>query len=811
MKKLFNFEFKVVLLVLIIFILVTITGLLTYQRFSNIVNGITTATRPDLRLVTAHSLENNLIELESSAKTYSLTSDTAYLEQFYKNAEKVEKELSILAKHNKNEENKIDLILLDSLITEKFATLNELLYMQDQYRVQQALSKVVIGIDKTSVNSDEVLTDTDESDQKSKKKLLDWFKRKKKKEAEIPKVEEKPDPNLIQVTTVNSEIQKVKNEEVGIENELKLTELSLITEDKIISQKIANLLDDFEEKEKLKLLEAATDAKSDSVITNRQIAVFVVFSGALLIFMAILIINYSRKNRKYQVALKNSQNEAENLARTRERFLANMSHEIRTPMNAISGFAEQLSNEILNETQRDYVNMIQKSSQHLTYLINDVLDFSKLQGGKMKLEKINFSLNDLVSDVITFSKQLATDKRITIKSKIDDEVPLFLVGDPFRLRQILLNLTSNAVKFTSKGKVDVHVSFVEIKPYKKVALKFDVIDTGIGMDSAEQARVFNEFEQASANTAKHYGGTGLGLAITKMLVELQSGSVILKSEKDKGTTVSVELIFGIGNESVQNQVVIDLPEIIAKRILVADDELYNRKLLLSIFKNYDIELDQAEDGQVALDLLRINNYDLLLLDARMPNIDGIQLLQRMKEEKLGTNMKVIMLTAAVDAENKLQFETLGADGILPKPFSTKQLLSEIFKVYQGNSIVNNEDNQTIVTNQRVNFAQLRTLSGSDQAFYIDMLQTFVNSTKNGYQTMKIAFENDDWQLLANEAHRISSPCKHMGADELYEMLKSIELDSRTNENTDYYKSILKSLDEEIHLVLSQVKQELASL
>lgn len=807
-KAWFNFEIKVALLVFIIFVLVAITGIWTYQRYSNIVNGITAASRPDLRLVTAHALENDLTVLESHAKTFSLTSDTVYLTQFYATAENVEERLSELEKMNRKANRNIDIERLDTLISQKVSVLNELLFTQDQFRVQEALSKVVVKIDENAMKSSAMRNDEEAQD--SRRKLLDWFKRKKKKEEEeSAKAQKEDDSDLVQVETVNKEISKVRSEEVSIENRLKESELLLITEDQKLTMKIQALLDEFESSENDRIAAASRHAKYEADATNTQIAVFCIMAAGLLLFMAVIILQYSQNNKAYQIALKRSQSEAENLAKTRERFLANMSHEIRTPMNAISGFAEQLSGSDLNEVQSDYVNMIRKSATHLTYLINDVLDFSKLQSGKLKLEKSTFSIRELTSDVVSFVQQLAGEKTVAVQAEIDNRVPEFLVGDPYRLRQILLNLMSNSVKFTENGQVTLEVKYVEERAFHKVGISFVVSDTGIGMNAEELERVFADFEQASASTAKNYGGTGLGLPITKMLVELQGGNVSIDSEKGVGTRVIIDLSYGVGTESAGETVRDETDELPVRAVLVVDDEAYNRKLVRSILSKYHVEPMEAENGQEALEALNTGNVELVLLDARMPVMDGREVLRKMRKGA-HKDVKVIVLTAAVSAKDRSDFEEDGADGFVSKPFSSTELLREINRVYDREARTKVEST-TEPSSRKVQFEHLRSLSGNDMAFYTDMLQTFIQSTTGSFATLKVAFDNDDWEMVANEAHKISSPCKHIGANDLYQLLKRIENVTRARKTTKFLKNAVKELELEVDIVVKEVKKELNSI
>ena len=365
-----NFELKVILILLLVFILVLITGIVTYNRFSNIVNGITAASRPDLRLVKARTLENDLTQLGNLVKTYTLTKDDAYLDRFVKTASLVEEQLNSLEKMNAGAEDKINIKELDSLISEKFFVLNELLYSQNQFRVQEALTKVIKNIEKTTTESsnERKIVAEETVDEKPKRKLLGWIKRKKENKKDGTEEEIiAPDVALIEVEDVNREIQTIRSEELNIENYLKDSELNLITIDNSLSLKISQFLDDFEALEQEKIKKAVQDAEYEANKTNTQIAIFCISVGLLLVFMAYLIINYVRKNNEYKIALKRSQLEAQKLAKTRERFLANMSHEIRTPLNGLIGMTGLLAETKLDPQQLQYLDTIRLSEEALLH------------------------------------------------------------------------------------------------------------------------------------------------------------------------------------------------------------------------------------------------------------------------------------------------------------------------------------------------------------------------------------------------------------------------------------------------------------
>ncbi len=809
-KKSNRFELKISVLLLLVIILVSVTGFIAYKRFSQVINQLTDASRPDLRLITAQSLLNQLSDIENSAKTYNLTNDTIYLNQFFHATEGIEEKVATLKMLNIEKKHALDVDKIDSLINEKILVLSDLLIIQDEFRVERVLTKIV---SKINVNEQEKTNSSQPTIQKedlSKKNFFNWFKPRRSKSDSIAQEA----LSVKHTKDLNEEIKKVKTEEMDIENQLRVKELALIVSNQELSRELSDLIESFKAQEKAELIKVSDNAKEQAKSTNQQIALFCISVGILLFLVAYLITRYVRSNNRYKQAMKTAQLEAEHLAISRQQFLANMSHEIRTPMNAISGFASLLKKSDLTPEQSEQLEMILKSSEHLIYLINDVLDFSKLQSGKLKLEKINFSPHQIVTDVVEFTKQLAADKDVLISCEIDKESHINLLGDPFRFRQILLNLMSNAAKFTESGSVKLVLSSKKTSE-QEVLLTIRIEDTGIGMNEETMSRIFNEFEQAEVSTSRNFGGTGLGLSITRKLVEMHGGTINLTSESGVGTSILIEMPYSISTETITDSPKIDVAFLKNLNVLIVDDALFNRKLLSTILTNYGVTIYEADNGKVAIDVLEDKNIDLILTDIRMPVMDGIE---ATKEIRTLTNadknsVKIIVLSAAVNDSDVDQYKAMGANGFIPKPFNEKDLLKEIQRVLcpdaERKQVVKKEkEKQTMST---VDFSNLKKISGNDEAFYKEMLDTFVQTTQSGLELIKVAQQNDDYQMVCNQAHKIASPCKHMGANKLYAILKEIENITRDATNLKSLPKLLQALTIEADLVISETKEELSNI
>lgn len=790
MKKRISFKIKIFAIITIAIGLISIIGLLAYTRFTNIISEISSEARPDMRLVAAKSLMNDISAAENNVKSFSLTKDTTYLREFYISATIAEDKLIALHKMNINGGiTKAMVDSLDTLISKKFRILGHFIELQDQFRVEEVLDKLSHKIEKSieKENSDEVA---------NKKKLLAWlFNRQKRKDS----IKKKLLTNEVKLDIVNSEVEKIREEEKGIESELKEKELELLILENKITSRIKTLINEMEAAEMKNIALQTKKAEKAVEETNIQIALFCIATAIVLIIMSLTIINYIRFNNRYRRAMKKAKLEVESLARTKEKFFANMSHEIRTPMNAIAGFTEQLLQSPINTEQREQLTIVKNSIHHLLYLINDVLDFSKLQAGKIRLESIDFNYKELINDVAGFIQPLMREKNLSFSLKLDDKDNTIVLGDPFRLRQILLNLLANAIKFTENGSIRLEVTTVnDLEDKEKILLQIKVIDTGIGMNKQQMERVFKEFEQGDNSISRNYGGSGLGLYIVKRLVKLHQGKVEIESRVQNGTVVTIEIPYIIGNAEnlVSHEATssTNISNLNGLNVLIVDDEEYNRKLLISIFKKHHVVYEEATNGNQALAMVEKGDFDLVLMDTRMPKCSGPEAAKKIRALLSNKNsIPIIAVTAAVSEEDKREYESAMIDGFLSKPFSEQELLVEISKVLKHGAVekIVSDWKENESAEGSISFNSLKEISNGDLVFYKEMLITFLNSTMSGIQEMEEELKKENWTLLADLAHRLASPCRHLCALELHRLLKKMETSCRKNEELDTINELVK--------------------
>jgi signal transduction histidine kinase/DNA-binding response OmpR family regulator len=441
--------------------------------------------------------------------------------------------------------------------------------------------------------------------------------------------------------------------------------------------------------------------------------------------------------------LKDAKVKAENLAKQKSEFLANMSHEIRTPMNSVLGFTEILDKEIDNPVHKEYLNSIKKGGDSLLRIINDILDLSKIEAGKMEIKKESINPRSVFIEMESIFHSKIISKNINFIMEIDEKLPKYIITDGVRVRQILFNLIGNAIKFTDKGQIKLKaMSLYKNEIKSKVDLVFIVEDTGIGINKKNLKSIFNAFEQQeNQNTAK-YGGTGLGLSICAKLAKMLNGKIEVESEVGKGSTFKVTLydldVSSINEELVESK--IDTKSIVFEKstILVVDDVEENRQLVIAALKNFDLEIIEAKDGQEAINRLKNVNFNLILMDLRMPVMDGYEAATIIKADEKLSKIPLIALTASVMGKDFEKVTDFGFDGYLRKPVILEDLIIEMTKHLKYKKLEEN-----IIKEEEKEEYDLEKLK--------DVISDLENSLKEEYNFVK---ESGDFTLIEEFANKV---------------------------------------------------------
>ncbi|MFE3866610.1 response regulator [Flavobacterium sp. LS2P90] len=478
---------------------------------------------------------------------------------------------------------------------------------------------------------------------------------------------------------------------------------------------------------------------------------------------------------------------AEQSIRVKEQFLTNMSHEIRTPMNGIIGFAKILEGTNLDKEQRQSVKAIKRAGKNLMVVINDILDFSKIEADKMIFEELNFSLSKNIKAVMELFSPIAKEKNIKLISNIDSQINDFLVGDPTRLSQILINLIGNAVKFTDKGYVELIVSQVK-ETETETFLQFAISDSGLGIPHDKIDSIFESFNQASNETTRKFGGTGLGLTITRRLIELQGGSITVESEIDKGSKFSFLIQFKKAQKGIVKTIKLKKeklsPDFLKNiNILLVEDNELNQLLAIKVFEKFDKTIDIADSGKIAIDKIEKNNYDIILMDIQMPEMDGIELTKYIRAS-FGSKSKtpIIALTAHATVIEEKRCMDSGMNDYLSKPFDFNELLEKIHYnlMNTDNTILIDAAKLEQNAQSLVDFTYLNEFAEGDAAFIQTMVDLFMQNLPVALEIILNSNETDGIKILKAEIHKLKSSISLLGIAKASKSIEIIENEIEIN-------------------------------
>jgi signal transduction histidine kinase/CheY-like chemotaxis protein/HPt (histidine-containing phosphotransfer) domain-containing protein len=779
----------------LLLVLVVATGWSVYSRLSEVSESPLPSDLLENRRFLTRELNNNILKSDNLSYAYLYQENADALLDFEILESQTKRKLLLLKSFGNNDQVfKNQLRQLDTLVTKRFANLDTLMGIKNERRVNETMQIVANEVEQAALETNLQLQIKQAagtpSKEESKKK---WFQRKDKAKIQEPTVNA-ADIADQSAKKIANKLSKVRNKAVSKEEYQNSFKYQLEQRNNDLSKKITQLFQQIDLAEKNALLKKTLEAKKVADETNQIIVSFSAISSIFIILIIVLIITLFRKSKRTNQQLQLAKEKSELLTEAKSRFLATMSHEIRTPLNAISGFTEQLFFEKLPAKISDKVGIIQSSVKHLVQITNEILDLSKLEKNEIQFEEIPFNPTQEILVIKDQFQFLLFERNNTLEINLDKSMPNIL-GDPLRFRQVVINLVSNANKFTKAGKITVTLKQTKIKDQDTMIL--EIADQGIGIDQNQIDRIFEPFEQADETVSRKYGGTGLGLSITKRIIDAQKGSIHVESVVNKGTKFTIAWpIVIVHDEITESRIPAQTKfEFLAgKTILIADDEPFNRTLLKSLLHPTDVTLLEAENGVKALELIHSHAIDLALLDVRMPEMNGHELVAEI--QKTQHEFPIIGLTATLTPEKKEKMVQSGWTDVLTKPIQPEQLKQVIQQVMQENNAKHDE----------VNLEGLKLLTNNNDEFYNELIDTFIQSTEKGILQIQEALKENNWKQLGELAHQYAAPFKHFEATNCYNTLKEIEQLGKTASNVEIIPDMIQTFISQAQSIIEQIKK-----
>lgn len=877
MKNNPNIKAKIIAGYTLTIIILIVSGYITYHSFTMLVNSVETLSKPDHKLIRLNHMITDISETERNLRSYILSDDETYLKSYETKLDSIKSNLNKLKAESSGEPDQ--LVKLDSigiLLKAKYDALDELGTLQkrstsfssvalrrikdtplDSGKFDTTLTTYTETIRHIQPVPEVVIEDDEISKPESEEKgLFNAIKNlfSSKKEEDVPEVisddsvgneefytETKVtvDTSIVAISktdTVVANIRKIlsdmQKKEKALNRLLTSKQLEILEQDRLIMDKLRVLLTGLETAE---IFNAEQQTKAAKKIAGKfsytilGIGIFGLLVGTLFI---LLIIHDINRSNYLKIQLEKAKEKAEHLAKVKEEFLSNMSHEIRTPLNAILGFTEQLLMSPLQKKQNDYLQSVHQSSTHLLSTVNDILDYSKIEAGKLTIEKIPFKLRSVIKEVHSLLKLKADERQLAFHYFVDEDCPKGLVGDPFRLKQILFNLIGNALKFTDKGSVSIickcQASF--ISPKKKI-ISIAIKDTGIGIGKDKISKIFDDFQQADSSTTREYGGTGLGLTISKKLAKLQNGVLEVESEEGKGSTFTIIIpyeICDVEDSDVEEKKLL-IPEGILDNlnVLVIDDDVVNLLLLNTILNKYKAISIQAKNGFEGLAILEREKFDLIITDIQMPKMSGFEFAEKVRADKTNLNAStpIFALSAHVSARETAEAKRTGITRILSKPYKETELLNQIIEVLNLSVtstitpvIPLKEEGEEILFEStkygdpdcRLDFSGFQTFIRGDKNALITLLSTLVKDQKKNVTLLNHCCKSKNGLEAAAVAHKMRASFAYLKADSIVEKLKRIESGLRDDSNEELFLEI-PDVVEEVEKIVTAVETSIEKL
>ena len=791
----------------------------SFERFETLVSRLNE--RQNWQAMLADDIAINISELDRLSRTYQLSLSREDLAPYLEKADELKFKIDSLYRGSANQPYHDEVDTLREVFAEKISNYEALiLFKISQSQLQDDISALeLLANSRDEITTDSMLVPTKEittttittanQDSLAKRGLFSKI---------FGKKEEAPNREMMQerkvaydsayfekvdtmMASVESALRKAESQRRYEQRLLANRELRIASNDLLIIDKLKSIAAEIGRLNEEMIHEQRVQAMQEARLALDNVLFWVLCGGLLTIIFTILVIRDIFQGARLQRDLRLAKNKAEKLANSREEFLANMSHELRTPLNSIVGFTDQISAEIPEAGEK--IEHVRNSSEHLLRVVNDILDYSKIESGKLSLETIGFKPSTVIAECSEIMAYQAEQKSLDLIIESDSELKdLIVIGDPLRLKQILLNLLANAIKFTRNGHVRLATNLIEHTD-EVCRIQFSVEDTGKGIEPKSMEKIFGSYQQEEEAIDRQYGGTGLGLSISKKLIEMQDGELQVQSQYGEGSTFGFLVNYKLGDSDVyqgnfQPQTVdIDL---IDKRLLLVDDDEMNHILLKPSFKRWGLEFDSAYTGKEALELLKEGVYDFVMLDMKLPQMNGSDLIADIRS---GEGITKIVLCTANPLLPKQQPDVIQqVDGFLLKPFKEYEVAAAL----SGGEDSMTKSNEESLSYTLANFSKF---AGDDPAIIRKFIGSFIKSNKENLKLLHKALEQDDAYEIADLAHKMKNTYGQLEAEVIMKKLIQLEdpLNAISAKRKAAYVSEIQELSEALFI---QLEEELSN-
>jgi len=594
--------------------------------------------------------------------------------------------------------------------------------------------------------------------------------------------------------------------DVKIETEKKkaslaIQEKKLINNEILISDQLRKVLHIIEREIIVHSLKNNNEREKSLKRINQIVSAAAIVGLLLTVFFSILITSDFSKTQLYKKQLEIANFKARNLLKSREQLISTVSHDLKTPLSTLAGYAELLSNSELTNKQSYFTNNIKNASEYISRLVKDLLDFSQLEAGKIKIEKSPFSLKETINEVAKNIQTVHQQKNIDLLITIDEKLNQSIIGDEFRLKQVIINIIGNAYKFTQQGFIAINAT---LDATKKIVF-ISITDSGIGIEKASQNLIFEEFTQANESIEKTFGGTGLGLSISKKIIALLGGELYLKESSEKGSCFEIKLPVTFA-KSIDKRIAappIYIPIQKNKTIIAIDDDANLLQLTTEVLKQHHTVLSFS-NAQEALDVIRINEFDLLITDIQMPIMDGFEFVKAMqgKENNNYKKQPIIAVTGRTDLSDET-YKKAGFTVVLNKPFTPNILLETIDAIFSKTSLPV-QDKTIVKTHERLfSLASLRLFLNNDAEAVKNIIESLIHSTDANITELENNIEKLEQQKIKEVAHKMAPIFKQIEATDVALILTQLE---SQNFNSTQLKAYLSDLKSKISVLFVEIKK-----